>query len=65
MMSKQVIPSHLTDDPPHALGEKSEVDAECGLFACRDCHRRITRNQSGNEYGHKRTCSHSQWTGRR
>lgn len=61
-LSGTVLPEHLTGNPDFAIGEDVETDAEQGLFACQDCHRRITRNSSNyKEYGHDTDCEHHEF----
>ncbi|MDR9380710.1 MAG: hypothetical protein RI560_03430 [Natronomonas sp.] len=61
LLTGETLPEHLTTDPEVRVAPDMEVDSQKGLFYCRECHRRITRNDHNhNEYGHDSDCSHSQ-----
>ena len=55
------FPAHLTTEPDHRIGTGLDLDADEGLFYCKDCEIRVTRNSKNfNEYGHARDCGHHQ-----
>lgn len=61
LLTGETLPAHLTTDPEVRVAPDMEIDAAKGLFYCRECHRRITRNPSNkNEYGHDSNCPHRQ-----
>lgn len=58
-LSGDGFPAHLTTDPDSRKGEDYEIDPERGLFYCKPCGRRITRNtKNHNEYGHATSCDY-------
>lgn len=62
--SRLGYPTHLTTEPNYRKGDGFEIDADRGLFYCKECCRRVTLNrESEREYGHERDCQHHQTSG--